>query len=124
MRAIDRLNRIKKEVEEDATLEKFISLTNPKNVSLMQALVAWTCSDVEFEDETEVDPDASIDDLWELSKIDVRQFANTAGITVNEAIGKLKQMRNLGWIFPDGDALSKAVSIVKVYVKGKIEGLS
>jgi hypothetical protein len=33
-------------------------------------------------------------------------------------------MRNLGLIFPDGEALSKAVSIVKVYVKGKIENLS
>jgi hypothetical protein len=33
-------------------------------------------------------------------------------------------MRNLKLIFPDGEASAKALSIVKVYVKGKIEGLS
>lgn len=124
MRAIDRLNRIKREMEEDATLEKFVSLTNPKNVLLMESLVAWTCSNVMFEEETEVSSDATLDDLWELSSIDTREFADTAGITVSEAISKLRQMRNLKLIFPDGEALSKALSIVKVYVKGKIEGLS
>jgi hypothetical protein len=65
-----------------------------------------------------------LDELWNLSDLDTREFADTAGLTVTDAISKLRQMRNLGLIFPDGDALSKAISIVKVYVKGKIEGLS
>ena len=124
MRAIDRLNKIKTEIEESSTIQKFISLTNPKNVILMQSLVAWTCSKIEFDQNVEVDPYASLDELWQLSSVDTRQFADTAGITVTQAIGKLRQMRNLGLIFPDGTALSKAVSIVKVYVKGKIENLS
>ena len=124
MRAIDRLNKIKRQMEQSATIERFISLTNPKNVILMQSLVAWTCSKIEFDQNVEVDPEASLDDLWQLSSIDTRQFADTAGLTVSQAIGKLRQMRNLGLIFPDGEALSKAVSIVKVYVKGKIENLS
>lgn len=124
MRAIDRLNRIKQQKESNATLERFISLTNPKNVILMQALVAWTCSNIKFDGEVQVNPDATLDELWNLSDLDTREFADTAGLTVTDAISKLRQMRNLGLIFPDGDALSKAISIVKVYVKGKIEGLS
>lgn len=124
MRAIDRLNKIKAEIEESSTIQKFISLTNPKNVILMQSLVAWTCSKIEFDQNAEVNPHASLDELWQLSSVDTRQFADTAGLTVSQAIGKLRQMRNLGLIFPDGTALSKAVSIVKVYVKGKIENLS
>lgn len=124
MRAIDRLNRIKREMQDDATLDKFISLTNPKNVSLMQSLVAWTCSNIQFQEETEVSSDATLDELWNLSSVNTREFADTAGLTVSEAISKLRQMRNLKLIFPDGEASAKALSIVKVYVKGKIEGLS
>ena len=35
MRAIDRLRRLKEEHESSVTIEKFVSLTNPKNVKLM-----------------------------------------------------------------------------------------
>lgn len=124
MRAIDRLNKIKDQMKENITLERFVSLTNPKNVGLMQSLIAWTCSNVQFDGETEVSPNATIDDLWQLSHLDTREFADTAGITVSEGISKLRQLRNLRLIFPDGEALSQALSIVKVYVKGKIENLS
>ena len=124
MRAIDRLNKIKNEMQQDVTLDRFVSLTNPKNVSLMQSLIAWTCSNVQFDGETEVESDATLEDLWMLSYVDTREFADTAGITVSEGISKLRQMRNLKLIFPNGEVLSKALSIVKVYVKGKIEDLS
>lgn len=124
MRAIDRLNKIKDEMQNDVTLDRFVSLTNPKNVVLMESLIAWTCLNVEFDEETQVSSDATLDDLWELSRINTREFAETAGITIPEGISKLRQMRNLKLIFPNGEALSKALSIVKVYVKGKIENLS
>ena len=124
MRAIDRLNKIKNEMQQDVTLDRFVSLTNPKNVLLMQSLIAWTCSNVQFDGEAQVSVDATLDELWQLSYVDTREFADTAGITVSEGISKLRQMRNLKLIFPNGDVLSKALSIVKVYVKGKIEDLS
>lgn len=123
MRAIDRLNRLKQEREESVTIEKFVSLTNPKNVKLMEALVAWTCIDTHFESEYEVEPVATMDDLWQLTNVSPRDFADTSGLTVKEGIDKMKQLKNLSLIFPDGTALSKAVSLIKVYVKGKIEGL-
>lgn len=124
MRAIDRLNRIKEQMQESTTLDKLISLTNPKNVSLMQALVAWTCVDDNFNEQEEVAPDATLDDLWQLSSVNTRQFANTAGLNITQGLAKLKQLRNLGLIFPNNIVLNKALSVVKVYVKGKIEGLS
>ena len=123
MRAIDRLRRLKEEHESSVTIEKFVSLTNPKNVKLMEALVAWTCIDTHFQSETEVEPSATIDDLWMLAEVNPRDFADTSGLTVKEGIEKMKQLKNLSLIFPDGTALSKAVSLIKVYVKGKIEGL-
>lgn len=123
MKAIDRLNQIKEEKESHVTIEKFVSLTNPKNIALMEALVAWTCSNINFDAEAEIAQDASIDDLWQLSNVNVKNFSDTAGLTVSQGLAKLKQLRNLSLIFPDGTALSKAISIIKVYVKGKIEDL-
>jgi hypothetical protein len=90
----------------------------------MESLIAWTCSNVQFDEDAEVDSNATLDELWLLSSVDTREFADTAGLTVSEGISKLRQMRNLKLIFPNGEVLSKALSIVKVYVKGKIEDLS
>lgn len=123
MRAIDRLRKLKEEHEASVTIEKFVSLTNPKNVALMEALVAWTCIDTHFATEMEVEPTATMDDLWQLTNVSPRDFADTAGLSLKQGIEKMKQLKNLSLIFPDGTALSKATSIIKVYVKGKIEGL-
>ena len=124
MKAIDRLNQLKNELEDGATIERFVSLTNPKNVSLMEALVAWTCIKVAFNEEAEVDENTTFDDLWQYSTMNVKEFSDTAGIVVTDGLAKLRQLKNLKLIFPDGSCLSKALSIVKVYVKGKIEDLS
>ena len=123
MRAIDRLRKLKEQMEDSVTIEKFVSLTNPKNVALMEALVAWTCVDTNFDGETEVEPDATMEDLWLLTNVNPRDFSDAAGLNVHQGIDKIKQLKNLSLIFPDGTALSKATSIIKVYVKGKIEGL-
>lgn len=123
MRAIDRLTKLKGEQEASVTIEKFVSLTNPKNVVLMEALVAWTCIDTHFQSDTEVEPDATMDDLWLLTNVNPRDFADTAGISLKVGIEKMKQLKNLSLIFPDGKAMAKATSIIKVYVKGKIEDL-
>lgn len=123
MRAIDRLKKIKEEQEDSVTIEKFVSLMNPKNVTLIEALVAWTCIDTHFQRETEVEPNATMGDLWLLTNVNPRDFADTAGISLKVGIEKMKQLKNLSLIFPDGTAMTKATSIIKVYVKGKIENL-
>lgn len=122
MKAEDRLNEIKKEDEEYVTIDKFVFLTNPKNISLMEALVAWTCINCNFQEGAEVADDANVDELWGLCNVNTKAFADTAGITVTEALSKIRQLKNLGIIYPDGTCSCKAISLVKVYVKGKIEG--
>lgn len=121
MKASERLKTLKAEAEESTTTEKFIAITNPKNITLMECVVAWTCSNVSFEGDVEVSEDATMSDMWKLCQINMQDFASTAGLEISEAIPKTKQMANLGLIYPDGTANSKAISIVKVYVSGKVK---
>lgn len=67
--------------------------------------------------------DISIDELWQYCDFDTREFADTAGLELQPAIAKLRQMKNLKLIYPDGTANSKAISIIKLFVKNKIENL-
>jgi len=121
MKAIERLKILKAEAEEATTTEKFVSITNPKNIVLMECVVAWTCSNVQFNEDAEVSDDAPMSEMWNLCQINMQDFASTAGLEISEAIPKTKQMANLGLIYPDGTANSKAISIVKVYVSGKVK---
>lgn len=123
MRAIDRLRQLKEEAQATTKSQMFISLTNSKNIQLMETLVAWTCTNVKFDGEKEVPPDTSLSDLWKLNTLDTRQFAGAAGISITDAIAKIRQLKSLNLIFPDGTALSKAISIVRLYVRSKIEDL-
>ena len=123
MKASERLQELKSELESSSTVDRFVSLTNPKNVSLMEALVAWTCIDTHFKRDEDVPQNATMDDMWLLADVDPKEFGDTAGLSIKSGIDKIKQMKNLGLIFPDATALSKAMSLVKIYVKGKIEEL-
>lgn len=121
--AKNRLEQLKAQYEQEITSDRFVALTNPKNTALMEALVAWTCIDVSFDDNILVDENADLKELWQCSKFDTREFADTAGLDVQSALTKFRQMCNLKLIYPDGTANSKAISIVKIYVKGKVENL-
>lgn len=123
MKAKDRLRELIETHESLVTLDRFVSLTNPKNTLLMEALVAWTRCHVSFDGNAEVDENATMEDMWRLSNVDTREFANTVGIGISDALSKMKQMVNLELVYPDGTASSKALSIVKMYVKGKLEDL-
>ena len=120
MRAIDRLNRLKEEQESSLQMEKFVSLTNPKNIQLMQMLVAWTCVDTQFEGETEVSPNATMDELWKLTHPNMTALAHSAGVNLCDVFKYIEQLRNLVFIYPDGTALQKAIQVVRVYVQGKL----
>ena len=123
MKAGDRLDELKAEAEDGVTSERFVFLLNPKNVQLMEAMVAWTSCGVSFDSGADVPDGASMDGLWKLCHVDMQTLADTAGITVNSAIMRLRQLRNLGLIFPDGTAVSKGIGLVKVYVSRKVEGM-
>lgn len=123
MKARERLNELIQFAEDSTTSEKFVSLTNPKNVALMEVLVAWTCIPVQFDDNIEVKEDSSMLDMWDYTDANIKELADTTGLSIQETMVKIKQLKNLGMIFPDGTAHSKALSIIRVYVKGKVEKL-
>jgi hypothetical protein len=123
MKAIERLEQIKEIESNSITSDRFVSLTNPKNVVMMETLIAWTCTPIEFLKETEVDNEATLQELWTLCNINIKELSETAGLTINETMVKIKQLRNLGLIYPDGTAHSNAINIIRIYVKGRVEKL-
>ena len=79
MKARERLNELIQFAEDSTTSEKFVSLTNPKNVTLMEILVAWTCIPVRFEDNAEVKENSSMIDMWDYTDANIKELADTTG---------------------------------------------
>lgn len=123
MTAEERLNEIKEEEAETITSDRFVSLTNPKNVVMMETLIAWTCTPIIFHKDENVSDNAKLADLWNLCEVDIKELSDTAGLTVNETMIKMKQLKNLGLIYPDGTAHATAKNIIRAYVKGRVEKL-
>ncbi len=123
MKAIDRLEAIKTEESESITSDRFVSLTNPKNVVMMETLIAWTCTPIIFNKDADVKADTTLPELWDLCEVNIKELADTAGLTVNETMVKMKQLKNLGLIYPDGTAHATARNIIRAYVKGRVEKL-
>lgn len=124
MKAIERLRELKDENDANLGIEHFVSLTNPKNVILMESVVSWTCCKVSFDENAEVPEDSTMEVLWSLSSVDIKEFSETVGLTIPESIAKIKQMRKLGLVYPDGTVNARANAVIKLYVKGKMEALS
>lgn len=123
MKASVRLEVLKEEYD-NIGWERFVSLTNPKNVSLMESVIAWTCCGVPFNGDVEVPDDASMDDLWKLCKIELQSFSEASGLNIQECFPKIHCMQKLGFIYPDGTANSRALSIIKMYIKGKVQDMA
>ena len=123
MKAVDRLEAIKAEESESITSDRFVSLTNPKNVVMMETLIAWTCAPIVFNKDAEVKENTTLSELWDLCEVDIKELSDTAGLTVNETMVKMKQLKNLGLIYPDGTAHATARNIIRAYVKGRVEKL-
>lgn len=120
IRAIERLT-ILKDLDSDEGQERFVALTNPKNISLMECVVAWTRTPVGFDGNAMVASDAEMGELWGLCNFNIGDLANTSGLNVREIFSKFKQMKSLGYIYPDGTASEDAITLAKVYMKSKIK---
>ena len=119
MKAKLRLEQIK--IQDKATSsQKMIFLLNPKDTRVYEALVAWKSIVVDFLEEQEVDDNATIDALWDLSSSNIKEFAITIGDTVQDAIPRLRQLKNLRLIYPDGSINEQARVIVSMYIKKKV----
>ena len=123
MKAIERLEQIKEYESKSITSDRFVSLTNPKNVVMMETLIAWTCTPIAFKEDYDVNAETTLQELWDLCEVDIKELSETAGLTINETMVKMKQLKNLGLIYPDGTAHATATNIIRAYVKGRVEKL-
>lgn len=119
MQAKLRLEQIK-QMDKATSSEKMIFLLNPKDTRVYEALVAWKTIRVEFDGEKDIDDNTSIEGLWDMCQMDIREFAVTVGDKVQDALPRLKQLKNLHLIYPDGSINENARIIVSMYIKKKI----
>lgn len=119
MQAKLRLEQIK-QLDKATSSEKMIFLLNPKDTRVYEALVAWKTIHVEFNGEKDINDNMSIEGLWDMCQMDIREFAVTVGDKVQDALPRLKQLKNLHLIYPDGSINENARIIVSMYIKKKI----
>ena len=121
MRAIDRILEIK-EQDEQQTQQTMIFLLNPKDKRVLQSLAAWKNVKINFQKQVEVSEESTLEQLWELvQNFNIRDFATTLGCTTQQALPRLRQLKNLRLIYPDGSINRFANMFLKNYIKRKIE---
>lgn len=118
-----RLEQIKQEDKKNS-VDKMIFLLNPKDTKILQSLVAWKNIKTTWNPEQNVLENCDIKFLWELTEINIRDYAITLGCTVQQALLRLKQLRNLSLIYPDGTINQTARILVNNYIKNKINELT
>lgn len=119
IRSIQRLQIIKLQQKAKSS-QKMIFLLNPKDTRILQALVAWRSINMIFDKEALIQEDATIEALWELNQFSVREYAITLGCTVQDALPRLKQLKNLSLIYPDGTINQNARVLVNMHIKKKL----
>lgn len=119
MKAQYRLQQIKDEDKKSGT-QKMIFLLNPRDTRVLQSLVAWKNLELRFDKQAQVREDIGLNELWQLCEINLKQYAITLGVTVQEAIPRLKQLKNLKMIYPDGSINQNARILVNMFIKKKI----
>ena len=114
-----RLEELKNELEPHMQ-SRVIFLLNPKDTKLIEAVVAWTALPKPEVSTIFVDDDATMEELWEAVEPDAFNYAILLGTSVQNALPRMKQLKGLGIIYPDGSVASYASSIVNVYIKNQI----
>lgn len=114
-----RLQEIKTE-EKTKSSQKMIFLLNPKDTRILQALVAWKTVKIQLNKQQLVNQDCSLDEIWDMSDFSIKQYAITLGCTIQDALPRLKQLKNLSLIYPDGTINENARVLVSMYIKKKL----
>ena len=117
----DRLREIKEELQKDSN-EKMIFLLNPKETKILEAIIAWQSMRIKISPSLLVEDTATLEDLWEMmdDNIDLQNFSVTLGCRASDALTRLRQLKNLSLIFPDGSVNSTALVLIKIYIKKQL----
>ena len=121
MKAQERIEQIKAE-NQNETKQTMIFLLNPKDKRVLQSLVAWKNIKIKFQGQVQVNEQTSLNQLWQLVQdFNIRDFAITLGCNTQQALPRLRQLKNLRLIYPDGSINRFANMFLKNYIKRKIE---
>lgn len=121
MKAQERIKQIKAE-NQNETKQTMIFLLNPKDKRVLQSLVAWKNIKIKFQGQVQVNEQTSLNQLWQLVQdFNIRDFAITLGCNTQQALPRLRQLKNLRLIYPDGSINRFANMFLNNYIKRKIE---
>lgn len=115
----ERLEELKRELE-PCLQSRMIFLLNPKDTKTLEAVVAWSALPRPDVSNIIVNDDANMEELWELVEPDAFRFATILGCSVQNALPRLRQLKELDIIYPDGTVAGIAMTIVNVYIKNQV----
>lgn len=95
---------------------RMIFLLNPKDTKILEAIIAWTVMPKQDVSRILVEENATMHDLWSAVEVNEFLYATCLGCTVQQALPRLNQLRELNLIYPDGTVAEMAMSIINVYI--------
>ena len=118
----ERLSELKEEMA-PSLQSRMIFLLNPKDTKILEAIIAWTVVPKKNLNLIQVNDNATMEDLWEVSNPDIMSFSIALGCSMVQALPRLEQLKALSIIYPDGSIDEMASSIVNIYIKSQVKDL-
>lgn len=118
----ERLSELKEEMA-PSLQSRMIFLLNPKDTKILEAIIAWTVVPKKNLNLIQVNDDATMEDLWEVSNPDIMSFSVALGCSMMQALPRLEQLKALSIVYPDGSIDEMASSIVNIYIKSQVKDL-
>ena len=118
----ERLSELKEEMA-PSLQSRMIFLLNPKDTEILEAIIAWTVVPKKNLNLIQVNDDATMEDLWEVSNPDIMSFSVALGCSMMQALPRLEQLKALSIVYPDGSIDEMASSIVNIYIKSQVKDL-
>ena len=118
----ERLSELKDEMA-PSLQSRMIFLLNPKDTKILEAIIAWTVVPKKNLNLIQVNDNATMEDLWEVSNPDIMSFSIALGCSMMQALPRLEQLKALSIIYPDGSIDEMASSIVNIYIKSQVKDL-
>lgn len=118
----ERLSELKEEMA-PSLQSRMIFLLNPKDTKILEAIIAWTVVPKKNLNLIQVNDNATMEDLWEVSNPDIMSFSVALGCSMVQALPRLEQLKALSIIYPDGSIDEMASSIVNIYIKSQVKDL-
>ena len=118
----ERLSELKEEMA-PSLQSRMIFLLNPKDTKILEAIIAWTVVPKKNLNLIQVNDDATMEDLWEVSNPDIMSFSVALGCSMVQALPRLEQLKALSIVYPDGSIDEMASSIVNIYIKSQVKDL-